>query len=101
MKKIKVPDLNDSIVEIDIKERTYYLTFSYNSECDFWVMGVQNSEQETIIAGIKMVANMDLFAMFRYLDIPQVPIVAYMANGGDVPTRESFNNGEAELIYES
>ncbi|QLB23312.1 phage baseplate plug family protein [Phocoenobacter skyensis] len=98
---ITVPDLNDSVGEIDINGRTYYLSFSWNSEGEFWVLGVQDSEQETIISGIKMVSNIDLFAKYRYLDIPKVRMIVSMSNGQGKPDRDSFNKREAELIYES
>lgn len=100
MVEITVPDLNDCVIEIEIHKRTFYLHFQWNSETEYWVMGVQNSEEEAILTGLRLVCGLDVFAMWRYLDIPQVRLFVEMKNGQSHPTRDSFAKQEAVLYYE-
>lgn len=100
MVEITVPDLNDYVIEAEIHDRTFYLHFQWNSEAGFWVLGVQNSEQEVILAGLLLVCGLDVFSKWRYLDIPQVRLFVEMKGGQSHPVRDSFIKKEAVLYYE-
>ncbi|MDP8078327.1 phage baseplate plug family protein [Phocoenobacter skyensis] len=97
MIEIIVPDYNDSVIELEIKENTYFFHFQYNSEGDYWALGVMDSEKKTIVAGIKIVANTNIFNGLYYTGIPFIKL--YAVSKSDNVGREAFNNKTARLIY--
>lgn len=100
MREIPAIDANDYVTEIELDGDVYYLRMSWNSEGEFWVLGVQDYTRAVILAGVKVVPNVPLLAMFHHLAIPPGEIYAIlMDDTRQVLLRSDFIDGTASLIY--
>lgn len=98
---IEIPfvDQNDFITEAALEDVTYFLRFSWNTEGQFWVMGIQDSQRGSLLQGVLLVPNVALLPQFRAWDVPPGEFVAYMDNDFGQIDRYSFLNGQATLWY--
>ena len=99
MLTIPVIDANDSLTEVELEGRTYFLHLSWNSEAELWVLGVENANNEVIIAGIALVPDTPLLAQYRHLDLPPGDMVALAPDRRDTISREALPAGDVALIY--
>jgi len=56
--------------EIDLDLSSFRFIFVFNSRFNFWVMEIQNRDQETIIAGVKLVLNYSLVLQYVGRSLP-------------------------------
>lgn len=96
---IPVIDANDSLTEVELEGRTYFLRLSWNSEAELWGLSVENANNEIIIAGIALVANTPLLDQYRHLDLPPGDFVALAPDGQESITRENLPDGDVVLVY--
>lgn len=100
MRLIPAIDANDYVLEIELEGDGYFLRMSWNSEGEFWVLGVQDYARTTIIAGIKVVPNVPLLAMFHHLALPRGEIYAVLMDDTRQEfLREDFVDGSATMVY--
>lgn len=99
MIRIPLVDLNDFVIEAALEETTYFLRFSWNSEAQFWTLGIRNARNEIILQSIVMVANTPLLRQFPTYAVPPGELIAYMDNPNGIIGRESFLTDEATLYY--
>lgn len=99
MMQIALVDQNDFLLEAALDDITYFLRFSWNSEAQIWVMGVQNARNELVLQGVALVPNVALLGQFRTLSLPRGEFVVYAADPLEVLDRASFTSGRAVLYY--
>ena len=99
MQVIPVIDANDSLTEVELEGRTYFLRLSWNSEAELWVLGIENANNEIIIAGIALVVDTPLLSQYRHLALPPGDFVALSSDGNEVISREDLPAGDVALIY--
>lgn len=100
MRSIPAIDANDYVLEIELEGNGYFLHMSWNSEGEFWVLGVQDYARVTIIAGIRVVPNVPLLAMFHHLLLPRGEIYAVLMDDTRQDfLRDDFIDGSAEMVY--
>lgn len=100
MISIPVIDANDSVIEVEMDDAVYFVRMSWNSEAEFWVLGLEDYAQNEILAGIRIVPDTPLLAMFRHLAVPPGEIYAVLLDEtrSDL-LRTDFVDGSAGLIY--
>ncbi|OZI79918.1 phage baseplate plug family protein [Bordetella genomosp. 2] len=96
---IPVIDANDSLTEVELEGGTYFLRLSWNSEAALWVLGIENANNEVIIAGIALVPDTPLLTQYRYLPLPPGEIVALAPDRRDTISREALPSGDVTLVY--
>ncbi|CAP41324.1 phage baseplate plug family protein [Bordetella petrii] len=96
---IPVIDANDSLTEVELEGRTYFLRLSWNSEAELWVLGVENANNEVIIAGIAVVPDTPLLAQYRHLALPPGELVALTSDGRNTISRDALPAGDVSLVY--
>lgn len=100
MREIPTIDANDFIVEIELEGDVYYLHMAWNSEGEFWVLGLQDYTRAVVLAGVLVVPNAPLFSMFHHLAIPTGEIYAVlMDDTREQFLRTDFADGSGHLVY--
>lgn len=96
--EIPLIDANDFIVETDLSGITYFLHLSWNSEGRVWFLAIENSLNEVVVTGIRLVPEFDLLGTFRHLQVPDGLLWVSSAQGRI--DRDCFINGNASLLYD-
>lgn len=94
---IKVPDMNDSLSQVSIDGKKYFLRFTYNERYDYWSFGIYNFDKKPIITMTKIVPNFPLRHFYTDAELPNgiFGCLSYK----DRVTRYSFIKKEADFIY--
>lgn len=96
---IPVLDANDSLTEVVLDDETFFLRLSWNSEGQFWTLGVENAYNEVIITGIALVPDTPLLARYRHLLVPDGELFALTPDRRDTISREALPSGDVALVY--
>lgn len=96
---IPLVDQNDFVLEAALEDIIYFLRFSWNDEAQFWVMSIQNANNEQVLQGVVLVLNVALLTQFRTLAVPPGEFIAYAENPLEVLDRNAFISGRALLYY--
>lgn len=100
MMRIPVLDVNDSLAEVQFEDETYFLRMSWNSEGAFWVLSLEDYTHSVIVAGMVVVADTPLLAMFRHLGVPPGELYAVLLDDTrQTIGRADFTTGDAVLVY--
>ncbi|CAB3637394.1 hypothetical protein CEY09_14885 [Achromobacter marplatensis] len=99
MIQIPIPDVNDSLTEVELDGVTYFLRLSWNSEAELWALSIENAYNELIVAGIAVVPGSPLLAGYRHLTVPAGEMVALAPDRRDTISRDALPSGEVALIY--
>jgi len=100
MISLPVLDANDSILEVDLEGNTYFLRMSWNSEGEFWVLSIEDYDNNTILAGVRVVPDTPLLGMFHHLMVPPGELWAVLMDDTRQDfLRTDFSDGSAALIY--
>lgn len=99
MQLIKPFDQNDYLIECDLDDQTFFLHLSWNSEGQFWVLGVEDANEQTILQGVVLVANSWLLKQFKRLPLPAGELIVFAPNPNEKIDRTAFLDGRAELYY--
>lgn len=94
---IEVPDVNDSMSELDIDGVVYGIRFTYNESFDFWSFGIYDEDEEPIVTGTRIVPNFSLLQQYVDNRLPDGEFYCYSID--DEITDESFSVGDAEFVY--
>lgn len=99
MIQIPIPDVNDSLTEVELDGATFFLRLSWNSEADLWALSIENAYNELIVAGIVVLPGSPLLAGYRHLTVPAGELVALAPDRRDTISRHALPSGEVALIY--
>lgn len=100
MMRLPVLDANDSLLEVEFEGDVFFLRMSWNSEGEFWSLGLEDYTHNTILAGVRVVPDSPLLGMFRNLPVPKGEIYAVLFDTTRQDfLRNDFLDGSAELIY--
>ena len=99
MIQIPIPDVNDSLTEVELDGVTYFLRLSWNSEAELWALSIENAYNELIVAGIAVVPGSPLLAGYRHLTVPAGEMVVLAPDRRDTISRDALPSGEVALIY--
>lgn len=100
MINLPVLDANDSLLEVELTGSTYFLRMSWNSEAEFWVLSLEDYQNNVIVAGLRVTANTELLGLFRHYAVPAGDIwCVFLDDTRENITRDDFAKGVASLIY--
>lgn len=100
MIRLPVIDANDQLLEAELDGQVFFLRLSWNSEGEFWSLGLSDFERTVVLSGIRIVPDVNLLAMWRHLPIPRGELYALLMDEtrGDF-VRGDFLDGIGALIY--
>jgi hypothetical protein len=97
---LPVSDKPASRLQITIDEVAYALILSWNERSQGWTFGLEDRDGNTLIAGRRIVLNVDLLGGFHHLAVPVGPILAVDQTGKlDGVLREDLTLGRVTLQY--
>lgn len=96
---IPVIDENDSLTEITLDGVVFFLHLAWNSEGEFWSIGIENANKVTLIDAIALVPDYPIFERFRTPDMPAGTILAIAPDRRDTISYDDLVNGAVSLIY--
>lgn len=100
MIKIKLPDLNDFIIQTTIDLVVYKFHFSWNNRGQYWTFEIMDQQKNLFLGKVKCVPNYDVLSQFRNEFIPEGSIIFLHYNPNAVTIgRDDFINGLAEFLY--
>jgi hypothetical protein len=100
MISIPVLDANDSLIEVEFDGEVFFLRMSWNSEGEFWVLGLEDYAHNDILAGILVVPDTPMLPMFRHLPVPRGELYAVLMDETRANLlRTDFADGSAGLVY--
>ena len=95
--KIEVPDMNDSVSRIVLSGKAYLIRFTYNDTCDYWKFSLDDTQNEPIALGIKIVPRFPLNVFYGVTKLPDG--VFGVMTKLDRIGRNDFLNGNAQFIF--
>lgn len=99
MLQIPILDANDSLTEVELDGATFFLGLSWNSEAERWTLSIENAYNEVVVAGIAVVPDTPLLALYRHLAVPAGELVALAPDWRDAIDREALPAGKVALVY--
>lgn len=99
MLQIPILDANDSLTEVELDGATFFLGLSWNSEAERWTLSIENAYNEVIVAGIAVVPDTPLLALYRHLAVPAGELVALAPDRRDAIDRQVLPAGKVALVY--
>ena len=81
---------------LSLEGATYYFSFEWNERGEFWTMDILDQNQEYIIAGIRMVSNIDLLGRFKDVRLPKGIFLLLDTSGKN--RDPSFDNFGTEVL---
>jgi len=87
-------DANDYRVTVELSGVVYVLHMKWNSEGQFWVLGIENLNEQVQLSGVKIIHTSPLLQLFHYLDVPEGEIV--VTNATD---RMAFVENRGQMYY--
>lgn len=94
MIEIPLVDANDFRISIELDGKLYILHMVWNSEGAYWTLSIEDINQNTRLAGVKVVRLSPLLQFFHYLDVPPGEFVVFGECG-----RMSFVEDRGRLTY--
>lgn len=94
---IGVPDMNDSVSKIVLKNVQYNIRFTYNDTLDYWKFGLYDSQYNPILVGIKIVPGFPLNVFYPASNMPKG--VFSVKTKLDRIGRNAFVDGKAKFIF--
>lgn len=96
---IPIKDDPNQVIKIPLDQVVYNLKFLYNTLVDGWTMGIFDEEDNPILIDLKIVPNMFAIRDFVNNGLPPGDFVCNVESSIQKINRDSFANGEAQLIY--
>lgn len=94
---IEVPNKNDSMSRIVLKDKSYQIRFTYNDTKDYWKFSLYTAQNEPIVVGIKIVPRFPLNVFYGVTRLPD-GVFGVMTNLDRIG-RNDFANGNAKFIF--
>lgn len=96
---IPIPNLNDSLLEVELDDEVFFLHFSWNSAGGFWSMAIENAYNDEILTGIKLLPNRFLLQQFSEDTLPLGDFIVVRDDELQSVGRDDFLAKKAALIY--
>ncbi len=94
---IHIPDMNDSMSRVMLKDTPHYLRMQYLDTPGRWMFSLYDIYRKPVILGIKIVPN---FCLNLYYGRDDIPFGVFMAFSRKTEiTRKSFEENEARFIF--
>lgn len=97
----KIPvrtDLPSYIFSITLEAVVYYFSFEWNDRGGFWTMDIFDQDQVQIVAGIRMVVNINLLGRFNNPKLPAGTLYILDTSGkNNDPAVDNF--GSVVLLF--
>lgn len=74
MSYVKIPvrtDLPAYDFSLTLEGSIFYFSFEWNERGQFWVMDILDQDQSYIVAGVRMVSDVDLLSRFKDTRLPK------------------------------
>lgn len=95
-----LPDLNDSISQVELDEENYRLRMTWNSRDSAWFLSMFTDDLEPVAESIRVIPNYRLLDRFNDSLLPSGDFVAIdLTQSLEVVGRDDFVNGACSLIY--
>lgn len=95
-----LPDLNDSISQVELDEENYRLRMTWNSRDSAWFLSMFTDDLEPVVQSIRVVPNYRLLDRYNDSLLPTGDFVAIdLTQSLEVVGRDDFTNGACSLIY--
>ena len=94
---IDVPDMNDSVSRVVLKNKEYQFRFTYNDTFNYWKFSLYDSTKSPIVESIKIVP---LYPLNLFHGLTKIPDGVFGAlTKLDRIERDDFRNGKAKFIF--
>lgn len=94
---IGVPDMNDSVSKIILKNVQYDIRFTYNDTLDYWKFSLYDSQHKPILVGIKIVPGFPLNIFYTASGMPNG--LFGVRTKLDKIGRNAFVEGKAKFVF--
>lgn len=100
MIKIKIPDLNDFIIQATIDLVVYKFHFSWNDRGRYWTFEIMDQQKNLLLGRTKCVPNYNVLPQFKNEYLPEGSIIFLHYNPKAITIgRDDFATGLAEFLY--
>lgn len=100
MIKIKLPDLNDFIIQQTIDQVVYKFHFSWNDRGQYWTFEILDLQKNLLLGKTKCVPNYNVLPQFRNEYLPEGAFIfLHYDKTVSAIGRDDFINGTAEFLY--
>ncbi|NBI43467.1 hypothetical protein GVX76_08210 [[Haemophilus] felis] len=96
---VPIPNLNDSLLEVELDDEIFFLHFSWNSTGEFWTMAIENAYNDEILTGVKLLPDRFLLQQFNEETLPLGDFIVVREDEQQAVGREDFFAKRAVLIY--
>lgn len=96
---IPIPNLNDSLLEVELDDEIFFLHFSWNSTGEYWTMAIENAYNDEILTGVKLLPSRFLLKKFSDDTLPLGDFIVVREDERQTVGREDFSAKKATLIY--
>lgn len=96
---ISIPDLNDSLVEVELDDEVFFLRFTWNESGQYWTMSIENAYNDELVSCLPLLPNRPLLRFVRFDDLPLGEFVVVHNDNLNSVGRDDFKLGVATLIY--
>ena len=96
---IDVPDINDSLVEVELDEEVFILHFSWNDTVGYWSLSIENVYNDELISCMPIYPNRRLLEFVKSAQLPLGDLIVIRNDDAASIGRADFSNGSAALMY--
>jgi len=92
-------DLTSQEIEVVLDGTPFNINLTYNARFDFWTMNFLNLEDESLVAGIKLVLDFPLLEQWVDKGLPPGEIIAVDTTGNETEINRDNLGETVELVY--
>lgn len=96
---IDVPDINDSLVEVELDDEVFILHFSWNDTAGYWSLSIENIYNDELVSCLPIYPRRRLLEPVRNAQLPVGDLLAVRNDDADAIGRSDFTTGAAVFIY--
>jgi hypothetical protein len=85
--------------QTELEEETFFFDFEWNERGQYWTMTISNSDEEVIIAGIRLVSGISLLEQFTVAGRPKGRILCVDTTGKNIDPSISDFGSRVLLMY--
>jgi len=95
-----LPDLNDSLSQVELDDQNYRLRMTWNGRDGAWFMSMFTDDLEPVAESIRVIPNFRLLDRFNDSLLPSGEFIAIdLTQKLEVVGRNDFANGACSLVY--
>lgn len=83
-----------------LDQQPFFFEYHYNQRTDAWFLNVDDSENNTLLRGIRLVIDSDLLRIYRHKAVPRGKLVVLDQDGNDEEAREEDLFQRVFVAYE-